>query len=156
VIQSFDTMTLWVTLSFIVVTSFSLFLLIYYSRRNKWLYLTIPIMLVTATLTYVAIEDAMGYPTPSSNVSEQIYVSHIVGINKEWIYVWSIELNVSTVPRAYRIVYTKENEKKLAEAKQRQAQGLTQGIVLPGTRRAHGTDKTLDVYTFNKLSGVTK
>ena len=155
-IRHFDTMTLWVTLSFIVVTSFSLFLLIYYSRRNKWLYLTIPIMLVTATLTYVAIEDAMGYPTPSSNVSEQVYVSHIIGINKEWIYVWSIELNVSTVPRAYRIVYTKENEKKLAEAKQRQAQGLTQGIVLPGTRKANGTDKTLDVYTFNKLSGVNK
>ena len=155
-IRHFDIMTLWVTLSFIVVTSFSLFLLIYYSRRNKWLYLTIPIMLATATLTYVAIEDAMGYPTPSSNVSEQVYVSHIVGINKEWIYVWSIELNVSTVPRAYRIVYTKENEKKLAEAKQRQGQGLTQGIVLPGTRRGSGTDKTLDVYNFNKLSGVNK
>jgi hypothetical protein len=113
-------------------------------------------MLTIATLTYIAIEDAMGYPTPSSNVSEQVYVSHIVGVNKEWIYVWSIELNVSNVPRAYRIVYTKENEKKLAEAKQRQGQGLTQGIVLPGTRRGSGTDKTLDVYNFNKLSGVNK
>ena len=155
-IEDFSNLTLSVTLVLFMITAFSLFIMVSHSEHSWWLYLVIPIMLMMATLSFVAVEKAMGYPTPTENTNEQVYVSHKVGVHKEWIYVWAIDYDVATIPRAYRITYTKENEKKLAEAKQKQEQGLTQGIMLPNQPKGKVTDNTLKLYNFNKLSGVNK
>jgi hypothetical protein len=156
-IEDFNNVTTVVTLSLFLMTAFSLFIMVYHGKQSWWLYLIIPVMLITATLSYVNIEKAMGYPTAVENTNEQMYVSHSVGVHKEWIYVWAIDYEVSTIPRAYRITYTKENEKKLAEAKQKQEQGLAQGIILPEAPLGKQVKTaTLQLYNFNKLAGVKK
>ena len=80
----------------------------------------------------------------------------MVGLHKEWIYVWAIEHELSPEPRSYKIEYTKEREKQLAEAKQRQELGLPQGITLPSPSRSADQDDTLKLYNFNKLEGYEK
>lgn len=161
-IENFTNLTTMVVALLFLITFFSLFIMIQHSKQSPWLYLVIPVMAMTVILSYNTIEDAMGYPTPVENTNEQIYVSHVVGVHKEWIYVWAIDYKVSTIPRAYRITYTKENEKKLAEAKQKQEQGMAQGIILPESPMGKQVrpetlhSASVQLYNFNKLAGVNK
>lgn len=101
----------------------------------------------------------MGYPIESDNTDEQVYITHYIGPQKTWIFVWAIDQTISLEPRSYRIPYTVENEKKLAEAKQRQQKGMPQGVRLPAQDRKNNeaeTERSLQLYDFDRLDGVQK
>ena len=119
----------------------------------------IPIVLILSMTVKNNIEDMLGYPTYKVLKHEQLYVSHLTGINKEFIYVWAIDKNVSWVPRAFKIDYTKENEKKLNDAKESQSAGIPIGVTIEPPPIVMGGDEqhqSVRVNVYNKFTGHTK
>ena len=155
-----DAIKLVLVISLFLLMGFSLLVAIKYSRSNNWLYFMIPIILMLSISTKTGMDRIMGYPLIANTTEHHVYIHHMVGINKEWIYVWAIEHKISPEPRSYKIEYTKKREKQLAEAKQAQNQGIPQGILLPpqleGPESSESQDETLQLYNFNRLEGYEK
>ena len=51
------------------------------------------------------------------------FLSYTIDSSQTWIYIWVIDPE-SSEPRAYKIPYTKEDEKELAEAKAKGEDGV--------------------------------
>tara|TARA_B100000809_G_C14910864_1_gene449764 strand:+ start:53 stop:553 length:501 start_codon:yes stop_codon:yes gene_type:complete len=156
-ITDFDTIKTILTISIFILMAFSLIVTIRYGRVNKWLYILIPVILFLSVSIKTNIESMLGYPTGVNYYSEQIYLSHIIGFEKKWIYVWTIDMkNVNLQPRAYKIKFTVENEKKLAEAKKGAKLGIPQGLKMPVNPLGGWTDQTLERVPVNRLQGINK
>jgi len=158
-ILDIETTKLFLTISIFILMGFSLLVSIRYGKLNKWTYIMIPVILALSITVKISIEDMLGYPTNRQVTKEQLYLTHMIGINKEWIYIWAIDKQVSMVPRSYRIDYTKENEKKLNEAKNQASSGVPMGVTIerPPISLSDNQDQTrvrVDIY--NKFTGVTK
>jgi len=149
---------IFLTLSIFVLMSFSLFVAIRYGRVNKWTYIMIPVILVLSMTIKTSMEDMLGYPTKQIAPEEQLYLTHFVGIEKKWIYIWAIDRNISWEPRAFKIIYTKENEKALQDAKEQQEAGVPIGVAVeePPTIGGEKDQQTVRVNVFNKFTGVQK
>jgi hypothetical protein len=156
----FETTKIVVVLSFFILIAFSLFITIKYSKHNKFLYFVIPLILILSSSTYKTIEDLLGYPTTSYVSVEQLYLDHLIGAQEQWIYIWAATVEDEYIPRSYKIPYTKEDEKKLNEAKERKEGGLPQAIKLKEDEAILFIGKraeiTLKLYDFDKMKGVTK
>ena len=155
-----DIETTWQVLIIMIfiLMAFSLFVMIRYGKESKWLYLLVPFILVLTLLTQPTIDKMLGYPIYTDEIKEELYISHIVGVEQKWIYIWSVDTSVSYIPRAYKIEYTLEKEKQLAKAKAAQGQGRPQGISLREARNGgeHETEEALRLYDFDKMKGVRK
>jgi len=155
-----DIETTWQVLIIMIfiLMSFSLFVMIRYGKESKWLYLFIPFILFLTLLTQPTIDKMLGYPIYTDEIKDELYISHIVGVNQEWIYIWSVDTSVSYIPRAYKIEYTLSKEKELAKAKVNQGQGRPQGITLKEDLHEEGerTEEALRLYDFDKMKGVRK
>jgi hypothetical protein len=154
-----ETTKIFLTLSIFVLMTFSLLVSIRYGKVNKWTYIMIPFILILSMTVKTSIEDMLGYPTNKVISKQQLYVTHMVGINKEWIYIWAIDRDISWEPRSYKIVYTKEDQQKLEEAKQQQQAGVPVGIMMEAPMLGGGTDHdtySLQVEVYDKFLGHTK
>lgn len=154
-----ETTKIFLTLSIFVLMTFSLLVSIRYGKVNKWTYIMIPFILILSMTVKTSIEDMLGYPTNKVISKQQLYVTHMVGINKEWIYIWAIDRDISWEPRSYKIVYTKEDQQKLEEAKQQQQAGVPVGIMMEAPMYGGGTDYdtySLQVEVYDKFLGHTK
>jgi hypothetical protein len=89
-----------------------------------------------------------------------LYLDHLIGAQEQWIYIWAATVEDEYIPRSYKIPYTKEDEKKLNEAKERKEGGLPQAIKLKEDEAILFIGKraeiTLKLYDFDKMKGVTK
>ncbi|MBI33531.1 MAG: hypothetical protein CMD98_06665 [Gammaproteobacteria bacterium] len=145
-----------VSLSIFLLMTFSLIVMIWYGRSNKLIYLVIPLVLWLSVSTYSTIQGLLGYPVLAKDIPEgNIYLSHTVGKDQEWLYFWLIDIN-TYVPKAYKIVYTEEGEKLLAEAKEKSGLGNPQGLKLQLGSSEQETEKQITIYNFNKLEGIIK
>ena len=154
-----ETTKIFLTISIFVLMTFSLLVSIRYGRVNKWTYVLIPFILFLSVTVKTSIEDMLGYPTNKIISEQQLYVTHMIGINKEWIYVWAIDRELSWEPRSYKIVYTKENKLKLEQAQQQQQTGVPVGIMMEAPMFGGGTDDdfyTLRIDVWDKFLGHTK
>jgi hypothetical protein len=154
-----DNVTLGILFTLIfVLMSFALFVMIRYGSGNKWLYFLTPFILWMALATYPTVQSALGYPIYTDHINDEIYLEHMVSIDQEWIYVWAFNPHdVAYIPRAYKIVYSEEDEKKLAEAKEKKGNGMPQGISF--AERPEGVEteyETMKIYHFDKMEGVSK
>lgn len=152
----FETVKTILTISIFVLMSFSLLTMIRYGKVNRWTYVMIPLILFLSMSVKTNIENMLGYPTNFNSKQEQVYITHLVGHEQKWIYIWAVDMSRSMEPRSYKIEYTKEREKKLSEAKQRQGQGLPQKMMLPEDSGNEFTEKTLKLWDFNKMEHITK
>ena len=145
-----------VSLSIFLLMTFSLIVMIWYGRSNKLIYLVIPLVLWLSVSTYSTIQGLLGYPVLAKDIPEgNIYLSHTVGKDQEWLYFWLIDIN-TYVPKAYKIVSTEEGEKLLAEAKEKSGLGNPQGLKLQLGSSEQETEKQITIYNFNKLEGIIK
>ena len=155
-----ETTKIFLTLSIFVLMTFSLLVSIRYGKVNKWTYIMIPFILILSMTVKTSIEDMLGYPTKTILSNQQLYVTHMVGINKEWIYVWAIDKELSWEPRSYKMVYSKEAVKKLDEAKEQQGKGVPTGIKMEQLMFGDGTNDgeyyTLRIDVYNKFAGHSK
>ena len=154
-----ETTKIFLTVSIFVLMAFSLLVAIRYGRVNKWTYVLIPFILFLSVTVKTSIEDMLGYPTNKIISEQQLYVTHMIGINKEWIYVWAIDRELSWEPRSYKIVYTKENKLKLEQAQQQQQTGVPVGIKMDAPMFGGGQDDdyyTLHIDVWDKFWGHTK
>ena len=170
-ILDIETTKFFLTISIFILMGFSLLVSIRYGKLNKWTYIMIPVILALSVTVKISIEDMLGYPTKREITTEQLYLTHMVGINKEWIYIWAIDKQVSMVPRSYRIDYTKENEKQLndklelaraaykSDAKNQASSGVPIGVIVdtpPTSLGEENSQHRVRVNIFNKFTGVTK
>jgi hypothetical protein len=158
-ILDIETTKFFLTISIFILMGFSLLVSIRYGKLNKWTYIMIPVILALSVTVKISIEDMLGYPTKREITTEQLYLTHMVGINKEWIYIWAIDKQVSMVPRSYRIDYTKENEKQLNDAKNQASSGVPIGVIVdtpPTSLGEENSQHRVRVNIFNKFTGVTK
>ena len=158
-ILEIETTKFFLTISIFILMGFSLLVSIRYGKLNKWTYIMIPVILALSVTVKISIEDMLGYPTKREITTEQLYLTHMVGINKEWIYIWAIDKQVSMVPRSYRIDYTKENEKQLNDAKNQASSGVPIGVIVdtpPTSLGEENSQHRVRVNIFNKFTGVTK
>lgn len=150
-----DPITLIVFSVFCLMT-FTFFVIIRYGKSNRFLYFIIPLILWISISIYPSIQKVVGYPIEATNIEDQLYVSHIIGIDQKWIYFWLIDIKESYIPRAYKVVYTKEREKQAAEAKEKSSKGTPQGLTLEDTGSQNDSERTMSLYDFDKMKGVTK
>jgi hypothetical protein len=144
-----------ITLSFFVLSVFTLFVAIKYGKKSKYLFILVPLVLTLAISTSYSISKILGYPVEVVTSNEQMYLYHTLSRDRKWIYVWTVDSEAGMPPRAYKIPYTSEDEKKVEEAKEKKKAGVPQAVVLPeGT--AESSDALLQVYDFNKTKGVQK
>ena len=158
-ILDIETTKFFLTISIFILMGFSLLVSIRYGKLNKWTHIMIPVILALSVTVKISIEDMLGYPTKREITTEQLYLTHMVGINKEWIYIWAIDKQVSMVPRSYRIDYTKENEKQLNDAKNQASSGVPIGVIVdtpPTSLGEENSQHRVRVNIFNKFTGVTK
>ncbi len=156
----FDMIRIIATLSFFLIAAFSIFIMIKYGNHNPLMYLVIPIVLVLSTYTYKISESLMGYPVSISGQGmEQMYVHHYTGPNREWIYIWAIDLKLSKIPRAYKIPFSEENEKKMMEAKKKQDQGYPQIMKsgeIDNPNKGNRTELSIQFYKFSGAAASDK
>jgi hypothetical protein len=146
-----------ITISFFIMTVFSLIVVIRYAGKNVGIYFLIPVMLFVSVYVDKNMERIMGYPVTVEDISgEKMYVHHMVSRDMNWIYIWTVDPNSGVAPRAYKIPYTPEDEKKMAEANDKKGKGLPQGIELPSEKNQGGDPIGIKLYDFNKMKGVTK
>ena len=88
-ILDMETTKVFLTVSIFVLMSFSLLVAIRYGKVNKWTYVLIPFILVLSMTVKTSIENMLGYPTKEVGSEQQLYLTHFVGVNKEWIYIWA-------------------------------------------------------------------
>ena len=153
-ILDIETTKFFLTISIFILMGFSLLVSIRYGKLNKWTYIMIPVILALSVTVKISIEDMLGYPTKREITTEQLYLTHMVGINKEWIYIWAIDKQVSMVPRSYRIDYTKENEKQLNDAKNQASSGVPIGVIVdtpPTSLGEENSQHRVRVNIFNKF-----
>ncbi len=156
-ILDMETTKVFLTVSIFVLMSFSLLVAIRYGKVNKWTYVLIPFILVLSMTVKTSIENMLGYPTKEVGSEQQLYLTHFVGVNKEWIYIWAIDKEVTWEPRAFKIVYSKNNEKKLQDAKDQQGAGVPVGVTIEPPPLGGDTSKqTVRVNVYNKFTGAQK
>ena len=76
---------------------------------------------------YTPLMDSLGFAVKLEQIEDNEFLSYTVDSSQTWIYIWVIEPE-SSEPRAYKIPYTKEDEKELAEAAQKGEDGLAQSL----------------------------
>jgi len=106
----------------IAVVTFGL-LLIYtliQSRSTWYLYLIIPIVLISGVAIYFTYNSILGYPTSASSHKKFILITHIT--DEDNIYMWVIH-HGEVQPRAYELPYTEEGHAQLEAAKESQMNG---------------------------------
>tara|TARA_R110002020_G_scaffold340562_2_gene555422 strand:- start:116 stop:592 length:477 start_codon:yes stop_codon:yes gene_type:complete len=141
--------------------SISTWVIINTTKKRALLALIIPMMVVIGGYSYVAVDDALGYPVAMEMPKEALYIAHKVGPNKERIYVWSTDLIAEeSKPRAYSIVYTKEDEEKLEGAKEKQDAGIPQ-LIKKETEKLDDTASettlnTMKIHDFDMSSVIKK
>lgn len=139
----------------IVFVAFSTWVLISITKNRIAMLFIIPFMVTMAGTTYVVIDSVLGYPTDRPVAKESEYLTHMVSLDKRYIYIWAID---GEKPRAYQIWYTEEDEEKLEQAKDKRQQGVPQ--MIEGTTQRKGEDKenspgAIHLYDFD-LSGKVK
>lgn len=140
----------------IVFVGFSTWVLISVTKHKIALLFIIPFMVTMAATTYVVIDSVLGYPTDKPVAKESEYLSHLVSMDKRFIYIWAIDTDR---PRAYQIDYTEEDEEKLDKAKQDREQGVPQ--MIEGTTRKKGKDKdnqegVIHLFDFDMSKSIKK
>ena len=154
-----ETTKLFLAISIFVLMVFSLAVSIRYGRVNKWTYIMIPFILFLTITLKTNFETILGYPTTKPGDKDQLFITHMVGIESKWIYIWAIDSKISWEPRSYKIPYTKETEKKLNEAKDKQGDGFPMMITLepPPVGGGNRNDYyTVDIRVFDKFTGQSK
>ncbi len=145
-----------VAISIFLLMLFSLLVMIWYGRSNKAIWLVIPLILWLSVSTYSTIGGLLGYPVLAKDIGDgNLYITHVIGGEQKWIYFWVLDID-TYIPKAYKIVYTKELEKKIAEAKKRAGLGFPQGLKFQTGSGLEETESTLQLYDFNKLEGTIK
>ena len=76
---------------------------------------------------YTPLMDSLGFAVKLERIDNNELLSYTVDAEQTWIFVWVIDPE-SSEPRAYKIPYTKEDEKELAEATQKGEEGLAQSL----------------------------
>ena len=76
---------------------------------------------------YNPLMDSLGFAVKLEKIDNNELLSYTVDAEQTWIFVWVIDPE-SSEPRAYKIPYTKEDEKELAEATQKGEEGLAQSL----------------------------
>ena len=76
---------------------------------------------------YTPLMDSLGFAVKLEKIDNNELLSYTVDAEQTWIFVWVIDPE-SSEPRAYKIPYTKEDEKELAEATQKGEEGLAQSL----------------------------
>ena len=76
---------------------------------------------------YNPLMDSLGFAVKLEQIEDNEFLSYTVDSSQTWIYIWVIDPE-SSEPRAYKIPYTKEDEKELAEAAQKGEDGLAQSL----------------------------
>lgn len=90
------------------------------SRSTWYLYIIIPIVLISGVAIYFTYNSILGYPTTASSPKKFILITHIT--NEENIYMWVMH-HGELQPRAYELPYTEEAHAQLEAAKESQQQG---------------------------------
>ena len=103
---------------------------IYRPKSLKISIFMIFLSITTPLALYKPFVDSLGFPVFSSTDSKQEFITYLTSADQEWIYLWIMDTD-SSEPRAYKIPYTKEAEKELAEAKEKVEEGVQQGIEIP-------------------------
>ena len=76
---------------------------------------------------YTPLMDSLGFAVKLEQIEDNELLSYTVDSSQTWIFIWVIDPE-SSEPRAYKIPYTKEDEKELAEATQKGEEGLAQSL----------------------------
>ena len=76
---------------------------------------------------YNPLMDSLGFAVKLEQIEDNELLSYTVDSSQTWIFIWVIDPE-SSEPRAYKIPYTKEDEKELAEATQKGEEGLAQSL----------------------------
>jgi len=101
--------------------------------RPKSLKIAILMIFLSITMPlalYKPFINSLGFAVFQGNSSNEVFLHYTVDANQEWIYLWVID-SESLEPRAYKRPYTKEEEKKLSEAKKKGDEGVTQTVEIP-------------------------
>ena len=96
-------------------------------RRLIVALLMITLSIAAPVLTYTPLMDSLGFAVKLDKIDDNEFLSYKVDSSQTWIYLWVIDPE-SSEPRAYKIPYTKEDEKELAEAAQKGEEGLAQSL----------------------------
>ena len=76
---------------------------------------------------YDPLMDSLGFAVKLEKVDNVEFLYYTVDSSQTWIYLWVID-DESGEPRAYKIPYTKEDEKELSKASQKGQEGVPQGL----------------------------
>ena len=76
---------------------------------------------------YTPLMDSLGFAVKLEQIEDNELLSYTVDSSQTWIFIWVIDPE-SSEPRAYKIPYTKEDEKELAKATQKGEEGLAQSL----------------------------
>jgi len=130
------------------------------SKKKVIMILLIPLLSATGVYSYIAIDEVLGYPVDEVIHEDSQYISHLVNQSRTKIFIWSLHED-DDEPRAYEIPYSKEDEKKLEDSKQKQNRGITQ--MIKGSDKKDGNDKMLDttrgslkLYDYDMSNEVSK
>lgn len=98
------------------------------NRKNFLVVFTIiPLTLSSATIIYFTVDRLLGYPVEVIIPDDSFYITHLVSLDREWIYVWAVPPE-SNKPRAYTIANTEQNREAMEEAENGAAEGVGQQI----------------------------
>lgn len=129
---------------FIILSVVCLWILIERRKEPKFLVWFIPVLLVLVASTYFTYTAVLGFPKFGNPKVGGIYLTHLID-EPNWVYIWMLEKGV---PRAYKIIYSRETHNALEGVKgeaekgnyMKVEEGLAEGIAdgLEGNERGGG------------------
>lgn len=119
---------LYLVIGVLVAVGTTSVIVVLYPPKRMLSSLLIIIVMVTAPLfLYYPVLSSLGYPVKITEKITTKYLAYIVSFDSLWIYLWTKDTETGE-PRAYRIPYTKEDEKRLAEAEKEKDKGIPQQV----------------------------
>ena len=128
----------------IILSVVCLWILIERRKEPKFLVWFIPVLLILVTSTYFTYTAVLGFPKFGDPKVGGIYLTHLVD-EPNWVYLWMLEKGV---PRAYKIIYSREIHNALEGVKgeaekgnyMKVEKGLAEGVEadLKGDGRGEG------------------
>lgn len=130
-------------IAFVIVTAFAcigfLFTIqvLYPPKRLVVSALFIAVTICAPMTLYKPVMNSLGYSIKTAETESARMLMYVVDSEQKWIHIWTYDAEVDE-PRSFKIPYTKQDEKKLAEGKKKAEEGVPQQVVIPGASFTSG------------------